>query len=173
MKESDVNLSIVLHLKESLIEKGFDVVLTRKTEAGLYDTTAKGFKKRDMQKRKEIAQSANPTMVLSIHQNYYPSASSRGGQVFYNGSDAKSVTLADLLQNRLNGLYQTQGVRERKKTAGEYYMLTCTDAPSVILECGFLSNEADERLLVSEEWQKQLAQEITEGVLEYFWANAT
>ena len=172
VKESDINLAIVLKLKEVLTEKGFDVILTRKTDAGLYDTTAKGFKKRDMQKRKEIAQAAEPTMVLSIHQNYYPSTTSRGGQVFYDKSDEKSALLADIMQNRLNGLYEREGVRARKKTAGEYYMLTCADCPSVILECGFLSNAADEELLIGERWQRRLAEEITEGVMEYFWANA-
>lgn len=172
VKESDVNLSIVLALQDCLIEQGFDVILTRKTDAGLYDTTVKGFKKRDMQKRKEIIQRAAPTMLLSIHQNYYPSATSRGGQVFYRADDNKSLQLAEILQNRLNTLYAAQNVRARKETVGDYYMLRCAECPSVLLECGFLSNEQDERLLLDTDWQKSLAQQIAEGVTEYFWANA-
>lgn len=171
-KESDVNLAIVLALQDVLIEQGFDVILTRKTDAGLYDTTAKGFKKRDMQKRKEIIQRASPTMVVSIHQNYYPSATSRGGQVFYRADDDKSLQLSEILQNRLNTLYAAQNVRARKPTTGDYYMLRCADCPSVLLECGFLSNEKDERLLIDAEWQKTLAEQIAEGITEYFWANA-
>lgn len=171
-KESDVNLAIVLALQDVLIEQGFDVILTRKTDAGLYDTTAKGFKKRDMQKRKEIIQRVSPTMVVSIHQNYYPSATSRGGQVFYRADDDKSLQLSEILQNRLNTLYAAQNVRARKPTTGDYYMLRCADCPSVLLECGFLSNEKDERLLIDAEWQKTLAEQIAEGITEYFWANA-
>ena len=69
-KESDVNLTIAFLLKEKLADAGFLVVMTRTTEGGLYDTTAPGFKKRDMQRRKEIIQEASPDLLISIHQNY-------------------------------------------------------------------------------------------------------
>ena len=68
VKESDLNLEIALILKEQLQELGFKVLLTRKTKDGLYDTTKKGFKRRDMQKRKEILQQENPSMIISLHQ---------------------------------------------------------------------------------------------------------
>ena len=168
VKESDLNLAITLKLKTELEELGFDVVLTRKTEAGLYDTIAKGFKRRDMQKRKEIIQKAAPAMVLSIHQNYYPSASTRGAQVFYNRNSEKGKKLAITLQTQLNSLYETKKVKSRNVMAGEYFMLDCCDAPSTIVECGFLSSVKDEELLLNEGWQKKLAERITVGVMAYF-----
>ena len=79
VKESDLNLSISMALKEELEDMGFEVTLTRKTEAGLYDTTAKGFKKRDMQRRKEIIEEVKPALVISIHQLPYPSGAGRAG----------------------------------------------------------------------------------------------
>lgn len=168
IKESDLNLAIVYKLKTELEELGFEVVLTRKTEAGLYDTTAKGFKKRDMQKRKEIVESVNPSMVLSIHQNYYPSQATRGGQVFYDGKNEGSKKLALLTQKKLNELYDREGAKARNATSGEFFMLSCSDCPSVIVECGFLSNEKDENLLTDESWQKKLAETLARGVLAYF-----
>lgn len=168
VKESDLNLSVSLLLKEELADMGFEVVLTRKTEAGLYGTTAKGFKKRDMQKRKEIIEESKPSMVISVHQNFYPSQSTRGGQVFYSAQSEGSKLLAEGIQERLNALYAEEGVRERKITAGEFFMLDCYPCPSVIVECGFLSNEADEALLSSAVWQKKLAQTIASGALSYF-----
>ena len=169
IKESDLNLAIAMALKEELADMGFEVVLTRKTEAGLYDTTAKGFKKRDMQKRKEIIESVKPSLILSIHQNFYPLRSStRGGQVFYALKNAESKRLASGIQERLNGLYAGEGVKARKITAGEYFMLECYPCPSVIVECGFLSNERDESLLNTAAWRKQLAKAIAGGALEYF-----
>lgn len=167
-KESDINLSITHTLSELLTDMGFEVTLTRKTEAGLYDTATKGFKKRDMRRRKEIIEETKPALVLSIHQNFYPSSTARGGQVFYNKSREESQTLALCLQDKLNALYAEERVRARTASAGEYYMLECTIYPSVIVECGFLSNEKDEMLLLSKAWQRKIAQSIAGGVLAYF-----
>ena len=166
-KESDLNLAIVLKLNERLTDMGFDVTLTRKTEAGLYGAIGKGFKRRDMQKRKEIIERTKPILVLSIHQNFYPSKSVRGGQVFYNKQNAGSLRLARIMQETLNGLYLKQGVKERVQMSGEYYMLQCAPCPSVIVECGFLSS-ADEALLIDEAWQKTLVNELADGVMAYF-----
>lgn len=172
VKESDLNLLIAMELQEELTDMGFEVVLTRKTEAGLYGTTAKGFKKRDMQKRKEIIEEAKPTLLLSIHQNFYPTRSARGGQVFYSAQSEGGRRLAAGVQERLNGLYLGEGVKERKMATGDYFMLKCYPCPSVIVECGFLSNERDEGLLNTAVWRKQLAKAVAGGVLAYFADNA-
>ncbi len=168
VKESSLNLEISMLLKEKLEEFGFEVTLTRKTEAGLYGTTAKGFKKRDMQRRKEIIEEADPALILSVHQNLYASSAQRGGQVFYSSQSVGSERLAELLQARLNGLYAKDGGRGRKKQRGEFFMLECYPCPSVIVECGFLSNPRDEVLLQQESWQKQLTAVLAAGVVAYF-----
>jgi len=167
-KESDLNLAIAFALKQELEKTGFTVALTRKSQGGLYDTTEKGFKKRDMQKRKEIIEKESPQMVLSIHQNFYPSHATRGAQVFYGKRNARSKTLAGILQSNLNAVYQKQGVKNRKSTYGEYFMLECYTAPSVIIESGFLSNPQDEKLLLDETFQKTLAKSIADSVLAFF-----
>lgn len=168
VRESDVNLAVAYCLKDALEEMGFEVVLTRKTEAGLYGTTAKGFKRRDMQKRREIIENADPAMVISLHQNFYPTKNTRGGQVFYRKENAGGKRLALLLQARINGLYQTEGARGRSAASGQFFMLECADCPSVLVECGFLSNREDERLLMDEGWRKRLSGAIADGVMEYF-----
>ncbi len=172
-KESDLNLAITYKLKTELEGLGFEVVLTRKTQAGLYDAATSGFKRRDMEKRKEIILEQTPGIVLSIHQNFYSSRSARGGQVFYNVKNEGSKTLALTLQEELNELYRIQDVRERKAASGEFFMLECAPCPSVIVECGFLSNAKDEELLIDESWQKQLARTLSAGVLAYFSHSAT
>ena len=168
IKESDLNLAITYKLKTSLEDMGFEVVLTRKTEAGLYGTATKGFKKRDMQKRKEIIIQADPAMVISIHQNFYPSKNTRGGQVFYSKKNAGGQRLALGLQKKLNALYAEEGAKARNAASGEFFMLECADCPSVIVECGFLSSEKDEALLTDEIWQKKFAETLASGVLAYF-----
>ena len=171
VKESDLNLAIAYRVSDVLTDMGFEVTMTRKTEAGLYGTATKGFKKRDMQKRKEIIEKAAPALVISVHQNFYPSRAVRGGQVFYNAADKNSEILGKTLQTCLNELYQTAGVKDRNAKAGEYFMLQSTAYPSVIVECGFLSNAADEKLLCSDGWKNRLAEQITSGVIGYFSGN--
>lgn len=168
VKESDLNLDIAYCLKEKLEELGFAVTLTRKTEGGLYGTPTKGFKRRDMEKRKEIIEKTAPALVLSIHQNFYSSRNVRGGQVFYNAADEKSVILGKTVQTYLNELYKEAGVKARESKAGEYFILQCTSYPSVIVECGFLSNAEDEKLLCTDGWKNRLAQQIASGVMAYF-----
>ncbi len=168
VSERDVNLQITYALKEELEEMGFAVALTRKTDEGLYGTTAKGFKKRDMQKRKEIIEAERPSLLISIHQNFYSTQKERGGQVFYGENHPKSQLLAQLLQTRLNAAYEEKGVKRRKCMQGEYFMLQCYSAPAVIVECGFLSNPEDEALLVDGDWQNALAQRLAEGVMAFF-----
>lgn len=171
VKESDVNLAISYCLKEKLEDLGFAVTLTRKTEGGLYGAPTSGFKKRDMAKRKEVIEQIQPALVLSVHQNFYPSRAVRGGQVFYNADNEKSALLGKALQTCLNELYQTVGVKERAAKAGEYFMLQCTEYPSVIVECGFLSNAQDEKLLCSDGWKSRLAEQIAAGVMACFSGN--
>lgn len=163
-KESDVNLSISFLVKERLTDMGFSVVMTRSTDCGLYGTTLPGFKRRDLEKRKAICESAAPTFVLSIHQNFYPSSSSRGGQVFYEKSNPQSQSLAENVQRTLNALYEKQGVKPRVAAAGDYYMLKIAP-PSVIVECGFLSNPKDDALLADRDFCGRLADAIAAGVL--------
>ncbi len=167
-KESDLNLAIALVLKDRLEDMGFDVTLTRKTEGGLYDSTAKGFKKRDMQRRKEIIQNADPALLISIHQNFYPSKATRGGQVFYPPENEEAERFALGMQSRLNELYAEKKVKPRQATKGEFFMLQCAPCPSLIVECGFLSNAEDEDLLCSAAWQGRLAESISAGVLDYY-----
>jgi N-acetylmuramoyl-L-alanine amidase len=141
--------------------------MTRKTEGGLYDVATKGFKKRDMQKRKEIASEARPDFLISIHQNSYPVSRYRGAQVFYNAEDERGENLATLTQNALNDLYTQEGAKARKHAKGDFFMLKCCNCPSLLIECGFLSNAEDEALLQTTIWQRKLAERIAAGLIAY------
>lgn len=167
VKESDLNLAITRRLSQKLTDMGFEVTETRKTEAGLYGAATKGFKKRDMQKRKEIVQEADPSLVVSIHQNLYPTRTPRGAQVFYDKASESGKLFATAIQDKLNALYGGEGVKARNIQTGDYFMLKCADCPSAIVECGFLSNAEDEKLLISEAWQERLAENIAAGVVAY------
>lgn len=163
--ESEINLSVVKKLETYLVSAGISVVLTRSSEAGLYGVASSTLKRRDMQKRKEIIEKAEPTLVVSVHMNYYPNSTRRGGQVFYRAENERSALLAKSVQNGLNGLYE--GVKDYAPLAGDYYILNCTEYPSVIAECGFLSNPEDENLLIQSEFQGEIAYSLFCGIINY------
>lgn len=164
-KESDINLSIAKHLKGYLSGAGFNAVMTRTTQGGLYGTSTKGFKMRDMKKRKQVIEESSADMVVSIHQNFCPLPSKRGSHVFFDKTSEAGKLLADSIQHSLNALNGADG---NTSLAGDYYMLKCTQNPSVIVECGFLSNSEDERLLCTDEYRKNVAYAVFRGIIAYY-----
>ena len=164
-KESDINLSIAKHLKGYLSGAGFNAVMTRTTQGGLYGTSTKGFKMRDMKKRKQVIEESSADMVVSIHQNFCPLPSKRGSHVFFDKTSEAGKLLADSIQHSLNVLNGADG---NTSLAGDYYMLKCTQNPSVIVECGFLSNSEDERLLCTDEYRKNIAYAVFRGIVAYY-----
>lgn len=167
--EADINLAIARFLKGQFNAAGFNCVMTRTNEAGLYGDTSKGFKMRDMKKRKEIIENCNADMVISVHQNFCPLPSKRGGIVFFEKSSAASGALANKIQSELNALPQCK--KPTGAMYGDYYMLKCTQSPSVIVECGFLSNAEEDKLLNDESYQRALAYAIFKGAVSFFAQN--
>lgn len=166
VKESDINLSIAYSLKGYFTDAGFCAILTRKSQAGLYGLPTKGFKLRDMQARRDVIEACGADMVISVHQNFYSDTSRRGAQVFFDKDSESGKQLAVCIQNSLNAM---DGAAEsHSPLIGDYYMLKCTHSPSVIVECGFLSNAADEELLLDGEYRKSIAYAIFAGAVSYF-----
>ena len=167
-KESDINLSLARILQADFEEAGFYVIQTRPTEAGLYGTATSGYKKRDMKKRAEVINESVPALVISVHQNFFSMRSRRGAQVFFREDSAPSRSLATHIQTSLNAMPEC--VKQSNALKGDYYVLNCSDYPSVIVECGFLSNAEDEKLLVTEEYQRKIASAILKGSLAFLTA---
>lgn len=165
VKESVINLEISRMLQQEFEDAGFRVVLTRETEAGLYGAATTGYKKRDMKKRAEIINASNPALVLSVHQNFFSLSSRRGAQVFFREDNEQSVSLACMIQSALNAMPEC--VRQSEPLKGDYYILNCNDFPSVIVECGFLSNAEDEALLLDGAYRKKLVSAIAAGALSF------
>ncbi len=166
-KESEFNLQMAKELKNFLTQAGFEVILTREDSGGLYGDAKDNFKKKDMQARKNIVVKNNPDMIISIHANKYPDRNRRGAQAFFDIHNEGGKALANNIQSGLNSL-NTQYV-ERSFTAlsGDYFMLKCSHVPSVLIECGFLSNTEDEKLLNSSEYRLEMAFSIYSGIIGF------
>lgn len=166
VKESELNLKVVKKLEKYLISAGIKVVLTRSSEAGLYGVATSNLKKKDMQKRKEIINNAKPNLVVSVHMNKYSVSTRRGAQVFYKKGDENGRSLALKIQNSFN--IMPEASRDCSVLTGDYYILNCSNYPSVIAECGFLSNPEDEALLITDAYQDNIAYAIFKGIVDYF-----
>ena len=170
VKEIDINLEMSRRLQKKFEEAGFRVVQTRNTEAGLYGSATSGYKKRDMKKRAQIINESNPALVLSVHQNFFSLTSRRGAQVFFREDNERSFTLACMIQTALNSMPEC--VKQTNPLKGDYYILNCNEYPTVIVECGFLSNAEDEALLLSEEYRDKLSDAILQGALAFLASTA-
>ncbi len=165
VKESELNLKVVKKIERYLSDAGICVTLTRTSDAGLYGVATSSLKRKDMQKRKEIIEETKPDLVVSIHMNKYSLSTRRGAQVFFKENDERGKLLADSLQESFNQM--EEAVRECTALKGDYYILNCTEYPSVIAECGFLSSPEDEALLISDTYQESLAYSIFKGIVGY------
>ncbi|MBR1676712.1 MAG: N-acetylmuramoyl-L-alanine amidase [Clostridia bacterium] len=163
VKESELNLYIAKELERNFASGGFNVVMTRTTSSGLYGAMSKGFKKRDMLARKNIINGADADVMISIHLNHYSSPERKGAQAFYKSGDEEGLRLANCIQKQ----FKEGKEREYSPLVGDYYVLNESECTSVLLECGFLSNPEEERLLMSEDYRKRLAYLIYKGTTNY------
>ncbi|MEG2414168.1 MAG: N-acetylmuramoyl-L-alanine amidase [Clostridia bacterium] len=155
-KESDINLAIAYILQNELANCNFDVVMTRVDKNALGAT-----KKKDMQARKQKIVETRPNLVISIHANKFSNKDRRGAQVFYDDSKIGKY-FADNMQARLNQNVNARfcGRTNLQALGGDFFITKCAPCPSIIVECGFLSNLEDEKLLMSVEYRQLLAKEI-------------
>lgn len=170
VKESELNLAFALELEKSFAAAGFNVVLTRRTSAGLYGALSSGFKLRDLKERVRVAKESGADVFVSVHMNRYSDGGRRGAQVFYDADSPEGKLLARSVQAALN--LMPESARECEALVGDYYVLNEAPCPAVICECGFLSNAEDEKLLLDPAYREKLCQAIVSGTVGYLVENA-
>lgn len=167
--EKDVNLSVVLTLRDMFQMSGFEVVLTRDQDISIYDDGVVGIRNQklnDMDNRLKIIQSYPDSIFLCVHQNNYTDPRYFGAQMFYNNNNPQNRTLAQIMQNSFVKL-QPENDREIKLSGEELFLLKSNKNPSLMIECGFLSNPDEERDLSTWEYQQKVAFTIYSGVMEF------
>lgn len=163
--EKDVNLQIAYKLKEFLESSDVKVVLTRKGDGGLYSAQASNKKSDDMRKRCAIIDDANPVFTVSIHQNSYHEEGIHGAQVFYYDQSPEGKEIAECIQQCLRERLEPENKREAKGNSS-YYLLRKTSHPTVIVECGFLSNYQEAQKLIDDYYQEKVAWAIHMAIME-------
>jgi len=162
--EKDINLEIALKTETFLKLFGFRVVMTRTDGSALANT-----KKEDMYKRLEIIKSCPDSVFVSIHQNNFSQSKYFGAQMFYGSNNKEdSKALALLLQENFKTNLNAQNTRQAKSAPSDLFLFKKSPVPSVLIECGFLSNYDEARLLANSEYQKQIAFTIAQSVVQYY-----
>ena len=162
-KEKDVNLKIAKKVKKRLKKEGWKVVMTREEDVMLGDAEKGNRKIHDMKARVELINKTMPAMAVSIHQNSYQEAEIHGAQVFYYSHSQDGKRMAETMQRAL--LMADEENTRQAKGNDTYYLLKRTEVPTIIVECGFLSNPQEAEKLTEDEYQKKLAQAITSGII--------
>lgn len=166
--ENELNLSYALKIEKYLKAFGVNVVQTRTTLKGLYDVFNQDFKQQDMEKRKQIINNSKANLVVSIHMNKFTNSSSNGAQVFYGPNNENSHDLANSIRDEM--VKNFNNARELT-LEGDYYITNCSNIPTVIVECGFLSNEQEELNLINEDYQNKMCYSIFCGIARYLLIN--
>lgn len=165
--ESTYNLEISLRLSDLLRLLGCETRMIRTTDTSVYtkgETIAQK-KASDLKERVRIVNETENALLLSIHQNNFPDSRYSGAQVFYAGTQGSEALAKKLQQNLVASL--NPGSNRKSKRSDGVYLMEHIDCAGVLIECGFLSNAAEEARLRSPEYQKKLCCVIAATVREY------
>lgn len=163
--EKNINLSISLDLYDYLMVSGINTVLTRDGDYEVYKAGEKRTKS-DLYNRMDFINSVPDSILISIHQNHFENEAEWGTQVWFSPNDEISPTLADKILRSVKKNIQPENKRENKVSDNSYYILYKAQKPSVMVECGFVSNKNENNKLQDKEYQKDMAYSILAGICE-------
>lgn len=171
ISEAQINLKITLKLQKLLESSGATVILTRYDENGIYELDSQTISQKkvsDIKNRVKIGNESSADIFVSIHLNKISEKQYFGWQTFYKDGNENSKTLATLIQNNLNSTINTENNRV-PLVLNNVYIMKHIEIPIALVECGFLSNDTEEALLVTDEYQDKLAWGIYNGIMDYFY----
>ncbi len=172
-REKDVNLAVASAVYDMLSASGIGCVMTRTEDKLLYDeygdlSDYTGKKKiYDLKNRLRRADEHEGAVLVSIHMNAFSSKKYSGLQVYYSPNNPGSATLANLIQSTVRTYIQPENDRETKRAGKSIYLLDRIRSEGVLIECGFLSNDEECRLLNDPAYRQRLALAIASAISEY------
>lgn len=168
--EKDINLAIAKKTGEVLEGKGVRVLYTREGDSGLQDegeSSIRKMKVSDMNKRLKIMRESGADLFLSIHMNSYPKESVSGLRVFYAKNHPETEELATAIRDKVCETANTRAYAV--KTADEsLFLMKNPPIPSVLVECGFITNRAEEQKLNDEVYRAKIAWALASTVEDFY-----
>lgn len=163
--ESDLNLELSIEIMESLKELGATVYLTRYGDYDLSTSSAENWKRSDLSRRANIINKSGCDMFISVHLNADETHTWYGAQVYYDSINSENEKIAKIMQEELKK--NTNTTRDYIRNDTKYLQRRVT-RPGVLLEAGFLSNDAERKLLQDDSYQRHLAKVVSTSIIKYF-----
>ncbi len=170
IKEKDLTLDIAFKLKSLLEDDGYQVIMTRETDTLIYPDGTPGYtakRREDLNNRKKFMDESDALLIVSIHLNKFKQTQYYGAQTFYPAGRKDCMKLANTIQNQLREVLDPNNKREPQGTKDQLIILKNNSKPITIVECGFLSNEQEEKLLNTSEYRQKIALAIKNGIVDY------
>ena len=172
--EKDINLTIAKSVEALLKKDGYNVLMTRTEDKLVYPAETTGYtakRKADLTRRKEFIDSSDASIAVCIHLNKFQKTQYWGAQTFYPHNSDESKRLAESIQAQIKKTADPQNERAAlvRGKPNDLPIMLFRDLvkPTVVVECGFLSNEEDEKRLTTKEYQDKLALAVKDGIIEY------
>lgn len=165
--EKDINLQVAKYLAAYLKKNDIPYIMTRDSDISIHDstcTTIREKKHSDLLNRRKIIENCGAQLFVSIHMNYFAESQYKGAQVFYSTVNPNSKAFAQTVKNSLLSTLKDDNNREIKEAYDSIYLMKYTSMPAVLVECGFLSNPEEEKLLNTKSYQKKLAKAIYDAI---------
>lgn len=165
LKESDINLQIALKTEALVRFLGIDTVMTRETDTDKSDN--KAYSEHDnLVQRVKLANSTENAVLISIHQNKFPSAVVSGAEVMYSDNDDSKV-LGLITQGNLVTLLDSSNRRVARPAPKELLLTSSVECPTILVECGFMSNPQEVQKLASNDYQLKLAAILAGSYIQF------
>lgn len=164
VREKDVALQVAKKVQRLLEGAGAHVVMTRTTDRDVYGPNATSGQ--ELQARVDVAErTPGAELFLSIHCNAFSNPAANGTETYSYYDSVEGGRLAFLLQKEL---LEAGGLRDRGTKEANFYVLKHSSIPASLVELAFISNEREEALLTSDDFQDKMAFAIAKGLSRFF-----
>ena len=172
--EKGINLNILLNVRDMCKAMGYNVDVTRDKDISIHDKGVEGVgnqKRSDMDNRLAIFNKHSNALCISIHQNKFTDPKYSGAQMFYSDNNPQNQKIATIMQQNFIKNIQPDNTRETKPCGKELFLCYYCKNPTIMIECGFLSNVDEAAKLNDPDYQKQIAFTIFSGINQYISEN--
>ena len=169
--EKDINLSISLLIRDKLKKYGFTVMMTRDSDVKPDSLTPNklGMYIVDDRDRTDFSNSQNSDLFLSIHCNYFEDKDVSGTRLYYYSDHSESIgDIASFLEKGINNMLGIPCIVNANKKNNAYNVCLWSKAPAILAEVGFVTNPEDAKNLIDKTWQKNYAEGLSQGIINYY-----
>jgi len=172
--EKDINLDIAKKVEVLLKISGYNVTMTRSDDSSLHDKNANTIRKQktsDLKNRLNIINKNLNSITISIHQNTYEQEKVSGTQIFYSPNNPYSKILAENMKDAFVENLQPDNKKPIVMAKKNVYIIFNAKTPTILVECGFLTNRAEAEKLSSDEYRGEVAKTIYMGIKSFLKKN--